>query len=94
MHDNLQTLPCWLQKRSPDERSDIRVLDPACRFRSCGLPASRARALVIDQIVDGPKFYGWLSANASISRAKASGAVNATQCPASGRIVTCLLPNA
>jgi len=54
----------------------------------------RPRAPVIEQIVDGPKFYGWLSANASISRAKASGAVNATQCPASGRIVTCLLPNA
>ena len=63
----------------------------ASLMRATGLTR---RALIIDQIVGGPKFHGWLSANASISRAKASGAVNATQCPASGRIVTCLLPNA
>ena len=47
----------------------------------------------IDKIVTGLKFHDWLPASASISMANASGAVNATQCPASGRIVTCLLPN-
>ena len=39
MHDNLQTLPCWLQKRSPDERSDIRVKVPAYRFTHAGYAA-------------------------------------------------------